>query len=72
MLPLRVLVLVDEQGTHTFIKLSMLHVALTDAILHLEDIFDVHIGAALDLLEDNGEGEWAHVGHHLSSFSSEL
>ena len=56
MFPLWVLVLVDEQGPHTLIKLSMLHVALTDAILHLEDILDVHAGPSLYLLKDDGEG----------------
>ena len=71
-LPLRVLVFVHEQGSHTLIKLRVLHVALTDAVLHLEDIFDVHVGSTLDLLEDDGEGERAHIGHHFSSFCTEL
>lgn len=53
-LPLRVLILVDKKGADSFVELGMLHVTLTDSILHLEDILGVHVGATLDLLEDYG------------------
>ena len=71
-LPLRVLVLIDEQGSNTFIELSMLHESLRDTVLHLEDILGIHVGSTDNLLEDNGQRERTHIGHHLACLGTEI
>lgn len=71
-LPLWVLVLLNQESSHALIKLSMSHVALSHSVLHLEYIFKFHVGSAFDLFEYNSQGERAHIGHHLSCLGSEF
>ena len=59
-------------GTNPFQELSMAHIALTHAKLHLENISDAHGGASFDLLKNHSKGQRTHLCHWLTGLSSEL
>ncbi len=71
-LPLRVLVFLDQKSSNALIELSVSHVALSHTVLHLEHIFKLHVSSSFDLFKDDSQGERTHIGHHFSCLGTEF
>ena len=50
-LPTWLFILINKQSPDSFEELGMVHVALRDAVLHLENFFDAHRSSTLNLLK---------------------
>ena len=71
-LPLGCLVLVDEQGAHSLIELSVVEEAGRNLELHLKAFFDRKFGTALQLLKHNSHAEGRHWREHFLGLVGEV
>ena len=70
--PLWTLILVHKQSSNSLKEFSVVHETLRHLELHLKHIVYVHLGAAFDLLENDGHGKRATLCKHLFSFLCKL
>ena len=71
-LPLGCLVLVDEQGAHSLIELSVVEEAGRNLELHLKAFFDREFGTAFQLLKHNSHAEGRHWREHFLGLVGEV